>query len=242
MVKEACVINKKNSDTLWQDAIQEEMGNVETTFQTIPKGEKPPNGFQYVDCHMVFDIKTEDNCRKACLMAGGHMIQTIDTITYSSLVMRVTVCITLTMAVLHDQIVKALDVINTYVMAPNREKIWRVLGPEFGDDACKSAIIVRAFYSLKSAGASFRSHLTQSMQELRCHFCYADSDLWMNTEYRPEDKMEYYFYILCYVDDILCIHHDPNVLNKLNGCLPLKYGLVGSPDIYLGTNLKHATT
>ena len=41
----------------------------------------------------------------------------------------------------------------------------------------------------------------------------------------PEDKLEYYSYILCYVDDILCIHNDQdNVLNKLNGYVPLKPG------------------
>ena len=77
--------------------------------------------------------------------------------------MRETVCIALTMAVLHDLEVKAADVLNAYVMAPNHEKIWSVLGPEFGDDACKSAVIVRALYGLKSAGVSFRAYLAQYM-------------------------------------------------------------------------------
>ena len=35
----------------------------------------------------------------------------------------------------HDLDVKAADVLNAYVTAPNREKIWTVLGPEFGDNA-----------------------------------------------------------------------------------------------------------
>jgi hypothetical protein len=50
----------------------------------------------------------------------------------------------------------------------------------------------------------------------------------------------YYFtYILCYVDDILCIHHDPmSVMNEINGYLPLKPSSVGNPDIYLGAKLK----
>ena len=42
------------------------------------------------------------------------------------------------------------------------------------------------------------------------------------------------------MDDILCIYHDPdNVLDKLNGYVPLKPCLGGSPDMYLGINLKH---
>ncbi len=56
---------------------------------------------------------------------------------------------------------------------------------------------------------------------------------------RPDDNVRYYAYILCYVDDILCIHHDPmSVMNEINGCLPLKPNSVGDPDIYLGTKLK----
>ena len=60
----------------------------------------------------------------------------------------------------------------------------------------------------------------------------------MKTETRSEDKLEYYLYIICYVDDILCIHHDPDtVLNKLNRYVPLKPGSIGSPDMYLGMKL-----
>ena len=51
------------------------------------------------------------------------MTHTSDTITYSTVVMKETVCIAFTMAVLHDLDVKAADILNTYVMAPNREKI-----------------------------------------------------------------------------------------------------------------------
>ena len=62
------------------------------------------------------------------------------------------------------------------------------------------------------------------MKKLKYKFCDADPDLWIKPK-MPEDKLEYYSYILYYVDDILCIHHDPdNVLNKLNGYAPLKPG------------------
>ena len=63
------------------------------------------------------------------------MTNTPDTITYSSVVTRETVCIALTMAALHDLEVKATDVLIAYVTAPNHEKIWTALGPEFGDNA-----------------------------------------------------------------------------------------------------------
>jgi hypothetical protein len=67
----------------------------------------------------------------------------------------------------------------------------------------------------------------------------AGPDLWLKAVTRPEDNMSYYAYILCYVDDILCIHHVPmSVMNKVNDYLPLKPSSVGDPDIYLGTKLK----
>ncbi len=69
--------------------------------------------------------------------------------------------------------------------------------------------------------------------------CKADPDLWLKAVTRPEDNVHYYTYILFYVDDILCIHHDPmSVMKEINGYLPLKPSSVGDPDIYLGAKLK----
>ena len=72
---------------------------------------------------MMFDIKMEDFQRKACLVAGGHMAYTPNTITYSSVVTRKTLHIALTMAALHDLEAKAADVLNAYVTAPNHDNI-----------------------------------------------------------------------------------------------------------------------
>ena len=55
------------------------------------------------------------------------------------------------MVALHDLGVKAAVILNTYIMAPNREKICIVLGLEFGDDAGKSSMIVRLLDGLKCA-------------------------------------------------------------------------------------------
>jgi hypothetical protein len=68
---------------------------------------------------------------------------------------------------------------------------------------------VRALYGLKSAGDAFRNHLTSCMDHLKWKPCLADRDLWMKEETRPDDGMKYWAYILIYVDDILCVHHDP---------------------------------
>ena len=46
------------------------------------------------------------------------------------------------------------------------------------------------------------------MSDLGYRPCLADLDLWIKAEIRPDGGVEYYSYILCYVDDILVIHHD----------------------------------
>ena len=90
----------------------------------------------------------EDFRRKARLVAGGHMSDTPKCMTHSGIVGRETVCIALTFATLNELQVKAGDVMNAYVTAPCREKIWNVLGKEFGTDQGKKAIIVAQFMGL----------------------------------------------------------------------------------------------
>jgi hypothetical protein len=149
------------------------------------------------------------------------------------------VIISLTLAALNDLDVKMADIENAYLTARITEKVWTVLGQEFGDDAGKCALIVRALYGLKSAGAAFRNHLAECMKNLGWHPCRADRELWMKAETRPDDGVSYWAYILVYVDDILCVHHDPgSPLAKLDEYFKMKEGSSQVPTFYLGAKLK----
>ena len=56
------------------------------------------------------------------------------------------------------------------------------------------------------------------------------------------DGVEYYSYILNYVDDILVIHEAPKpVLGQIDKYMKLKPDSVGDPDVYLGAKLKRVT-
>ncbi len=88
-------------------------------------------------------------------MAGGHLTQASATIIYASVVSRETVCLALTFLSLNYLKVKVGDVLNAYITAPVKEKVWTILGPKFGHDSGNSAVIVHALYGLKSAGAAF---------------------------------------------------------------------------------------
>ena len=120
-------------------------------FDILDENDRIPVDYQFVRCHMVFDIKIEDFRRKARLVAGGHMTDAPKCMTYSSVVSRDTVRLALTIAALNDLEVKAGDVENAYVQAPVTEKIWTTLGDEWGPElAGKKALIVCAIYGLKS--------------------------------------------------------------------------------------------
>ncbi len=135
-------------------------------------------------CHMIFDVKMEDFWQKVRLVAGGHWTKAPATITYASVVSCETVCLALTIVSLNDLEVKVGDVLNAYITTPVKEKVWTILGPEFGHDSGRSAIIVHALYGLKSAGAAFWAHLASFMRQMGYTSCKADLtcgwNLWLD--------------------------------------------------------------
>ena len=157
------------------------MEAVHVAFKVMNEGEEPPPGYQYMECHLMIDIKLDWFRCKAQLIAGGHMTETPAVLTYTSVVSRDSVRIALTIAALYELQVKASDVQNEFLMAPCKEQIWTVLGPEFGGDAGKKAFLVCALYGLKSAGGLFCCHLANCMRTLGYSSCKAESDLW----YKP---------------------------------------------------------
>jgi hypothetical protein len=241
-VKQAYDLDRINGNTLWADAIATEMKNVQVAFRVLPKWETAPGGHKKIPCHMIFDIKMTDFGRKARLVAGGHVTEAPAAMTYASIFSHETVRIALIIAALNSLDVKTGDVMNTYITALITEKVWTILGPEFGDTECGlHAVIVRALYGLKSAGAAFCAHLSSFMRRMGFKLCKADPDLWYKAETNPVDNSLYFAFILCYVDDILVMHHDPMiVLKEIHGYMPLKNPDNNDLDIYLGTKLKES--
>jgi hypothetical protein len=155
--------------------------------QWLDDGMKPPwlsiSGLPYG----VLDVKLESFQCKARLVSGGHMTTTPNVPTYASVVSCKTVQIALTQAELNDLEVKTSDIQIAYLSSPCEEKIYMMLGPEFGPDQCKKAIITRALYGLKSARSSFGQHLSDCMQQLGYKLCKVDPDLWFKLMRRLDD-------------------------------------------------------
>jgi hypothetical protein len=101
---------------------------------------------------MIFDVKMEDFRGKARFVAGGHTTDTPHKMAHVSVASRESLRISMTLVALNDLDVKMADIENAYLKAPITEKVWNVLGPEFGDEDGKLGLIVRALCGLKSAG------------------------------------------------------------------------------------------
>ena len=128
------------------------------------------------------------------------------------------------------------DIGNAYLNALCQEKIWCVIGAEFGSDKGKIMIICQALYGLKSSRASRRATFTETLNGLGYKSSSADPDVWIKPKLKSNGD-DYYSLILVYVDDVLHFDHEPNELMNL---LEDKYRIkdkAEAPVRYLGTNI-----
>ena len=88
----------------------------------------------------------------------------LEIIIKAGIMSRETVRIALMIAAINDLEVKPADIIDAYLQVNDTEQVWTAMGSEFGKDARKTAVTVKALYGLNPAGASFRSHLVSYME------------------------------------------------------------------------------
>ena len=238
-VQEAYAIDKEEGNTLWHDAIEQEMKKIKQAFKEYDGNPEELIGYQKITTHFIFDIKLGENFRrKARLVGDGHKTKTPSSVTYSSVVSRDSVRICLLLAALNDLDLQSADIENAYLTAPCREKVWTVGGPEFGSGEGKNYIIVKALYGLRSSGAAFRAFLAETLDKIGFKSSLADPDVWLRAATKADGE-EYYEYILVYVDDILCISQDAKVpMREIMQSFKFKKDLIEPPQIYLGARLE----
>jgi hypothetical protein len=216
------------------------MKNVLPAFK-FTDGDIIPVGHKHIPCHMIFDIKMVGLVRKARLVAGGHLTDPPVESVYPGVVTRKSVRIMFLIAALNDIDVLGADVQNAYINAETNEKVYTTAGPEFGSNEGRPAIIVHALYGLKSSGAQWRDHFAKILKQLGFKNSKADPDVWMHKAKKPNGFF-YWEYVLCYVDDILVIGHQPQTtMNSISQYVNFKSGSIQSPSNYLGANISQCT-
>jgi hypothetical protein len=239
-VEEALAIDKEEGNDFWKKSIDKEIKNVKVAFRILEEGEQPPVGSKHIPYHIIFDVKF-DLTRKSRLVAGGHRNKDVPAhATFSSVTSRDSVRLAFMLAALNNLNILSADIGNAYLNAPARERVHTTLGPEiFGTEhSGKTAVIVRALYGLKTAGAAWRHHFASFIRdELKFDPTVADPDVYRKPMIK-KDGTKYYAYLVLYVDDCLAIEEQPEItMNQIEAFFRLKEG-VGKPKMYLGTDTK----
>lgn len=241
-LKQAFEMDARNGNSLWRDATDKEMTNLKVAFDILPNGKLPPPGWTKASGHIIFDVRMTLE-RKVRWVKDGHRTPEPDNSTYAGVVSRESVRIALTYAALNGLEVCACNIQNAYLQSPSSEKHFIICGPEFGlENKGKRALIIRALYGGKSAGADYWRHVRSAMEEMGFQSCKADPDVWIRSAIKA-DGTDYYQYVLLYVDDILAIMESPEkfIRAELGAKFVVKPNSIGPPKQYLGNKVSHVT-
>lgn len=231
-------IDRENGNNLWDKAIKKELTNTLISFHLLEDGEPIPAGSKEIPYHIIFDIKLR-------LVAGGNKHKDVPSYaTYSSVVSRETVRLGFLLAEMNGLDILEADISNAYLNSPCKEKVHVKVGSElFGRiNEGRYAVIVRALYGQKTAGTSWREHLSATIQtEFKFKPSRGDPGIYLR-EKRKLNGNRYYDYLIVYVDDILSIDLDPNRAIEIIGeYFKIKDNSTEFPKMYLGAIVRRWT-
>ena len=234
-VAQAYEFDKLNGNTFWADAIKKELDSLISLecFEFHPTGFNPGADYQWTSLTVIFDVK-QDLRRKARLVAGGHLVDSLDNNVYSSTVKGISVRVLHVIA--HKMKLKLLcgDVGNAYVNAYTKELVYSKCGKEFGPDLeGKTVVIRKALYGLRTSSERWWSHFADTIRGLGFTNTRYDKDVWL----RKSACGTYYEYICTHSDDFMIASRDPQqVMDSIKVTYNVKSE--GPPEYYLGNDYK----
>ena len=234
-VKEAFELDAKNKNTFWRDAIKLEIDSLVNLecFEFHSRNYRPGDDFQWTTLTMIFDVK-QDLRRKARLVAGGHLVDSLDNDVYSSTVKGISV--RLLHVIAHKQNLDLLcgDVGNAYVNAYLNEKVYSRCGPEFGEDLVGRILIIKkALYGLRTSSERWWSHFADTLRGLGFRGTRYDKDVWI----RANSEDSHYEYVCTHSDDFMIASRRPSdIMAAIKEVYNVKSE--GPPGYYLGNDFK----
>ena len=239
---DAIRLDKENSNTYWQDAMDLELSQIHE-YKVLKNTGKAqfhngkavtPDGFQKIRVHFVYAVK-HDGRFKARLVADGHLTKEPVESIYSGVVSLRSLRMVVFLSQLNDLEIWGADVGNAYLEAYTDEKLCIIAGPEFKELQGHLLIMIKALYGTHSGGARWHDRHFDILQELKFKPSKADPDVWM----RPEPGGTCYEYITVYVDDLAIAAKDPQAFcNELKKKYNLKLKGVGPLEYHLGCTYK----
>ena len=162
---------------------------------------------------------------------------------YAGVLSRDSVRIALKYADLNCLDVCACNIQNAYLQIPSSEKHFIICGTEFGlENVGKKALIIRALYLVKRAGADYWRRVQSTINEIGLESCKADPDIWFGSSIK-DDGTYYYQYVLLYTENILAIMQNPEdfICHELGKRCVVKSNSFGPPTQYLGNKVSYIT-
>jgi hypothetical protein len=234
-VAQAYELDRINGNNFWHDAIRAEIDSLITLecFEFYDVGHHPGDKYQWASLTIIFDVK-QDLRRKARLVAGGHLVDSLDNNVYSSTVKDISVRVLHVIA--HRMKLKLLcgDVGNAYVNAYTNELVYSKCGKEFGPELeGKTVIIRKALYGLRTSSERWWSHFADTLRGLGFTNTRYDKDVWL----RQSKCGTYYEYVCTHSDDFMIASRDAQgIMDSIKETYNVKSE--GPPEYYLGNDYK----
>jgi len=230
--REAMELDTANGNTMWADAIKTEMDQLHEydTFQDKGSGTTMGAGWKKINVHLIFAVK-HDLRRKARLVAGGHLTEPPKDSVYSGVVSLRSIRLIALLAELNGMKFWAADIGNAYLEAKTKEKVYIIAGPEFGPLQGHTLVIYKALYGLRTSGARWHEHFSDTLRDMGFSPSFADPDVWM------KDCGDHYEYVCIYVDDLAMAMMNPQAfVDALKGKYNYKLKGVGEIKYHLGAD------
>jgi hypothetical protein len=132
----AVTLDEKNGNTKWQDAVKLEMEQLHEYDTFHDQGhnnvKQIPECYKKIRVHLVFAVK-HDGRNKGCLVADGHLTKVPLYSAYSGVVSLRGICLIIFLAELNGLQTWATDIGNAYLEAETQDKVYIIVGPEFGE-------------------------------------------------------------------------------------------------------------
>jgi len=251
-VEEAYALDKKNGNTYWHDSIQREIDSImekKTLYFPSSKAEQAllleqiannPK-FQFAPMWIVFDVKPISLKAKARLVIGGHVVNSDDVETFSTMMSTEGSRVLMTIADLNGYDVAVGDINTAYLYAGTQEMIWTRSIEAFTrtGHASKTGMVgrvVKAQYGLPGSGHAWWLKLSETLRDLGFTRSRGDSDIW----YRLNSEGTGYDYIGTHTDDIKVVAKDPQSIFR---GLEMFYSFkeTGAPTYHLGVDYHKRT-
>jgi Reverse transcriptase (RNA-dependent DNA polymerase) len=141
--KHVMELNILTGNKLWWEATDLELSqlNEYNTFKDLGPQALVPHGYKKIRAHLVYDVK-HDGCHKARMVADGHLTTVLVDSVYSGVVPLCGIRMLVFLAELNGLQTWSTDISNAYLEAEMKKKVFFVAGPEFGNLAGHTLVIV----------------------------------------------------------------------------------------------------